>query len=268
MGFGGNKFVVQPADLQGQLQKSRYPVAFSEVAKWGKVVAPKLPPLQRLKVPEFFLIADPVGVGSGYGDPLDRPAELVLQDVVLGAVSPQIAAEVYGVVVAGDPLAVDLAATQARRDAVRRERLAQARPVGNKTASARAEPDGSGATLHRVHEYVDVARLGDGRVVWRCRKCSHVYGPASENYKNGALRRAVALYAQADAALPDGALGLAELHEYFCPACGTQVDVETHCPSVEADATAIWDIRLDLNAVEAAADATEAAPRRAAAGAR
>lgn len=265
MGIGGNKLVVEPSDLQNELRKSRYPVAFSEVSKWGKIVAPKLPPLQRLKVPEFFLIADPCGVGSGYGDPLDRAMEPVLQDVLLGAVSLEIAAKVYGVVVAGAPPALDREATEARRDAVRRERLAQARPVRSAAASGRAEPDGSGNSLHRVHEYVEIARLSDGRLVLRCRKCSHVYGPATENYKNGALRRVVALYAQAESALPDGALGLAELHEYFCPGCGTQVDVEIHCPGVEAETVPIWDIQLDLSAADASAGtANIPAPQRAA----
>ncbi len=117
-----------------------------------------------------------------------------------------------------------------------------------------------------MHEYVEIARLGDGRLVLRCRKCSHVHGPANENYKNGALRRVVGLYARAETALPDGALGLAELHEYFCPGCGTQVDVEIHCPGVEAAAIPIWDIQLDLTTVSVSAGSAPA--RQLAAGAR
>jgi N-methylhydantoinase B len=41
---------------------------------------------------------DPAG-GGGWGDPLERPAELVLADVVDGYVSPEAAAERYGVAV-------------------------------------------------------------------------------------------------------------------------------------------------------------------------
>jgi len=142
----------------------------------GKIVAPKLPPLQRLKVPSSFLL--PIRAESQrLRRSLDRAMESVLQDVLLGAVSLELAAKVYGVVVAGDPPALDRAATQARRDAVRRERLAQARPVENASAAGRAEPDGSGDSLRRVHEYVEIARLGNDRLVMRCRKCSHVYGP-------------------------------------------------------------------------------------------
>jgi acetone carboxylase gamma subunit len=117
--------------------------------------------------------------------------------------------------------------------------------------------------VRRVHEYVEIARLGDGHVVLRCRKCSHVYAPATENYKNGALRRIVPLYAGGEAVLPDGARGLAELHEYFCPGCGTQVDVEIHCPGVEGETKPIWDIKIDMSSAGApAGKAKSAAPRR------
>jgi N-methylhydantoinase B len=58
--------------------------------------------------------------GGGYGDPFDREPERVLDDVREGYVSAARAAEVYGVVLEGDPgrfetLRVDMAATEARR---------------------------------------------------------------------------------------------------------------------------------------------------------
>ena len=244
MGIGGSKFVVEPRDLQEKLSRSRYPVAFAEVADWGSLVAPKLPALQRLQIPEFFLIADPVGVGSGYGDPLDRPAELVLRDVVEGAVSRARAANVYGIVVAGEPPTIDAGASERRRKQIRDRRLAEAHAVhgGN---SEFGRPDGASKTLCRMHEYVEIARLSDGRLVSRCCKCDYVYGPAKENYKLGALRRIVDLGSTAEERLPDGAAYLAKLYEYFCPGCGTQVDVETHCPDLEAEATPFWDIRIE-----------------------
>ena len=40
--------------------------------------------------------------GGGYGNPLERPAEAVLADVRLGYVSPQVARDSYGVVIAAD----------------------------------------------------------------------------------------------------------------------------------------------------------------------
>jgi len=51
--------------------------------------------------------------GGGYGDPFERDAEMVRQDVANGFVSAADAAAVYGVVLRGS--AVDLDATQRRR---------------------------------------------------------------------------------------------------------------------------------------------------------
>jgi N-methylhydantoinase B len=249
MGIGGSKFVVEPRDLREKLSRSRYPVAFAEVAEWGSLVAPKLPPLQRLKIPEFFLIADPVGVGSGYGDPIDRPAELVLRDIIDGAVSREGATNVYGIVVSGEPPTIDISASERRRKQIRDRRLAEAHAVHGGSEKS-GHPDGVAKTLCRMHEYVEIARLGDGRMVSRCRKCDYVYAPANENYKMGALRRIVDLGNTADERLPDGAPYLAKLHEYFCPGCGTQVDVEVHCPSLEAEATPFWDIRIEAPSAE------------------
>ena len=60
--------------------------------------------------------------GGGYGDPLDRDPDAVLRDVRLEKVTAGHARESYGVVLAGDPPAVDLAATEALRERMRRER--------------------------------------------------------------------------------------------------------------------------------------------------
>jgi N-methylhydantoinase B len=68
--------------------------------------------------------------GGGYGDPLEREPESVLTDVLEGWVTPAAARDVYGVVLVapgederGD-IALDLAATDARRAELRGERAA------------------------------------------------------------------------------------------------------------------------------------------------
>lgn len=247
MGVGGHKFVVAPADLQDKLAESRFPIAYADVRKnWGKLMAPKLPPLQRLKIPEYHLIADPVGVGSGYGDPLDRDPEMVLRDIENFAVSPEWAAKVYGVVVSGEPPHVSDIATRERRAEIRKQRLKESTAVTDKAATAAAKPDKSGMRVRRLHEYVEVARLAGGQLVNRCCKCSHVYGAATENYKKGAVSRVVDLEKWVDFPLPDGGQFLAQFHEYFCPGCATQVAVETHCPGLEGKAEPVWDIELEL----------------------
>jgi N-methylhydantoinase B len=59
--------------------------------------------------------------GGGYGDPLDRDPALVLRDVLRGYYTVEDAEREYGVIMAGDPPAVDERATGARR----RERRAR-----------------------------------------------------------------------------------------------------------------------------------------------
>lgn len=63
--------------------------------------------------------------GGGVGDPLARDPEQVRNDVAARVVSDEAAASLYGVVLAGGK--VDAAATSARRDALRRERMTGAR---------------------------------------------------------------------------------------------------------------------------------------------
>jgi N-methylhydantoinase B len=77
----------------------------------------KLPPLSDgtvLRRGDILLLE--TGGGGGHGDPLDRPAEQVLQDVLDGFVSIEAARRDYGVAIAGD--AVDDVATRDLRNAV------------------------------------------------------------------------------------------------------------------------------------------------------
>ncbi len=60
--------------------------------------------------------------GGGWGDPLDREAELVLDDVKDGFVSTEAARNEYGVVIDADAMVVDAAATDAKRAEIRSAR--------------------------------------------------------------------------------------------------------------------------------------------------
>ncbi len=57
--------------------------------------------------------------GGGYGDPFQREPVDVLEDVRLGYYTPQEAAERFGVALSGQPLALDVLATEALRGAGR-----------------------------------------------------------------------------------------------------------------------------------------------------
>lgn len=65
--------------------------------------------------------------GSGLGDPLLRPPEAVTEDVREGHLLPRFADSVYGVVLGGGE--ADAAATERRREEIRRQRLDRAVPA-------------------------------------------------------------------------------------------------------------------------------------------
>ena len=60
--------------------------------------------------------------GGGWGDPLERDPARVRADVCRKLMSVEVAEREYGVVLAGDALALDAAATEARRESIRRSR--------------------------------------------------------------------------------------------------------------------------------------------------
>jgi acetophenone carboxylase len=66
--------------------------------------------------------------GSGYGDPLERDPEWVLQDLLKGVISEWAASNIYHVSYDAQRRRVDLAATQERRGQERQARLARGRP--------------------------------------------------------------------------------------------------------------------------------------------
>jgi N-methylhydantoinase B len=79
-----------------------------------------------------------VAGGGGWGDPLERDPALVLRDVLNDFVSERAAREDYGVVLAGEPLAVDNTATHALRHTMRAARQWDETPVyswGNRLAA-------------------------------------------------------------------------------------------------------------------------------------
>jgi len=61
--------------------------------------------------------------GGGYGDPLERDPQLVLEDVIDGLVSAMAAREVYGVVLDEKKEAADLGKTRSLRANLLNKRL-------------------------------------------------------------------------------------------------------------------------------------------------
>ncbi|MBI4526471.1 MAG: hypothetical protein HY695_21950, partial [Deltaproteobacteria bacterium] len=61
--------------------------------------------------------------GGGYGDPLERDPQLVLDDINDGIISVQVAHKIYGVVLDENGLTIDWAGTEKHRAALQTERL-------------------------------------------------------------------------------------------------------------------------------------------------
>ena len=172
--------------------------------------------------------------GGGYGDPLLRPAELILKDVRAGLVSENAARTIYGVVlVDGTP---DEAATAEERDRIRARRLADARP-GRPAPQARGE-------LVRLYTVGDqLLLIHDGEDFYYACKCGRQLAPAAENYKSWVAEARRSLRAAGPECDPfDVSRGRFELREYYCPSCAVLLDVDM----LAADEPVLWDVQFDL----------------------
>ncbi len=83
-----------------------YPDGSRRVAKTKEIIR---------DIPAGTVFHQRAGGGGGYGDPRERPAELVLADVRGGVVGLESARDDYGVVVDGGSMTIDAAATAALR---------------------------------------------------------------------------------------------------------------------------------------------------------
>jgi N-methylhydantoinase B len=90
-----------------------------------------LPSKLTMNMKKGDLFRHEVAGGGGWGDPLERDPALVLKDVLNDFVSERAARDDYGVVLAGNPLAVDAAATAALRREMRTRRKWDEVPVYN-----------------------------------------------------------------------------------------------------------------------------------------
>jgi N-methylhydantoinase B len=180
--------------------------------------------------------------GSGFGDPLERAEALVARDVERLAVTPEMAARLYGVVVdaAGR---VDAKATADLRRRLREERLANATPVTMNGARANGTADGATPLLTLGDAVHVVGANGSARCV--CARCGFEYGPADVDPKLGASYRDRHLEDISPLNRFAASRDAFVLREVFCPGCalliGTEVmppDREVHSDTELALATA------------------------------
>lgn len=148
---------------------------------------------------------------AGYGDPLERDPDLVARDVATGLVSDGAAREVYGVVISAG--AVDPSATARQRHALRRTRLGAGEPVETRANVVRTD--------YRISECLQLDESGSAV---ECVACGHRLCGAAERWKEHAASRRSAPAVAGPLRVADGPFALLE---FFCPGCGTALDVDT-----------------------------------------
>lgn len=245
-GTGGVRaiFRTDPDQVRLRLAQGRYPASARQILEegWGEIYLPGSGQ-SRVRVPEYWLVADFVQGGGGFGDPLDREPEAVGRDVAAGIYTPWAAEHFFAVPV--DPSGRHQPeATEQRRARARQQRRDAAQPVATGSDSVPAPPAQNISLVAlplTPHAYLEL--VGDGRRVWwRCRRCRHILGPASGNYKLGALCRVRPLADVSEFPLPSGGF-LGELQEYICPCCATLLQVDVFCHAL-GDERVLWDIAM------------------------
>ncbi len=169
--------------------------------------------------------------GGGYGDPLVRPPEKVLADVINDAVTVEAARKFYGVVVANG--AVDAKATKKEREKIRENRL-------GKTPDATGSDGANGDFVRRISNRL----VMDAKNNVACQNCGHVIGPATENYKFGLVRKDNNIQ-EANPLIVDPELFIDPemvFRQFFCPSCATQIETEV----VLAASDPVWDKQLAI----------------------
>ncbi|HJX10037.1 MAG TPA: hydantoinase B/oxoprolinase family protein, partial [Candidatus Binatia bacterium] len=191
-GIGGVRAVYHtagPALLQ-RLKTGQYPMQPDQIESgdWGTIAHPA-EIKGRVNLPEFTIVADFVGGGGGYGDPIEREPAMVAKDVRRGIVSPRIAEKIHGVVLIQSSLAPDNIATLKRRQEIREERIREGKPFFGTTSSLSdaVRKSTNWEQIVKFHEYLAIARNGKTEAI-RCLRCGHLFCPKHDNYKRYALR--------------------------------------------------------------------------------
>lgn len=156
--------------------------------------------------------------GGGYGDPLRRDPVRVVADVSRGAVSPGAASDIYGVVLDGNG-ECDVAATERRRQELRRQRLAAS--VAPQPGDVVVSFTGTGRRTVAETLVVDFDRKAVA-----CAECGHVHCGPHENLLPHLREISAPLNAAGPVRGEDYDQGRFRLRQLCCSHCGSLVDVQ------------------------------------------
>ncbi|MBK7948144.1 MAG: hydantoinase B/oxoprolinase family protein [Deltaproteobacteria bacterium] len=227
-GTGGYHWHATDTGIQRELAEGRVPgspEALRALAPHGEYLG--LRQDNRLSRDDLFeLLPNP---GAGWGDTLEREATLVAADVAAERLSFAQAESLYGVVLKPDG-GPDLAATAARREALRRERLEQARPPRAPLAGVSSKASAVARALEGV-----AIHGGAGERSLACAGCGQRLGAGSAGYRRGCCELELPLGEIGSEFLsPADEIGEALcLRRYLCPGCGSVLDAEVCRPQDE-----------------------------------
>ncbi len=179
--------------------------------------------------------------GAGYGDPIKREPERVLENIKEGILSSEDALRFYGVVVKGGK--VDKKATEAERRKVRETRLACGRyldewdelsprekeePGPKREPRDRFSPSEPVRDLFEVGMALKIVRDKDRKHWWVCTDCGHVYCSAEKSPKEHSLIRVGYL---SEMSHPTAEMARRDpprfFHrQYYCPGCALMFATE------------------------------------------
>ena len=207
-------------------QTGHMPSSVSELQGRSETIAPKA--FNVLQEPGDAFILSWAAAG-GYGDPLERDPERIVQDIERRNVTQEWAQSVYGVVF-DDHGAIDTQATQEQRLSLRKARLNAASP------QEREHVD-----LNTARQIAEGLVLADDSI--GCRKCGTRIAKTTENYK---LSCAVIEQpiTEANPYILDPKTYVDDdmvLRSYACPSCGLLLTTEMVRPTDPP----LWDIQLN-----------------------
>jgi N-methylhydantoinase B len=213
--------LLQDTDLNELFADGRVPAALDEITSTtstliaGKSNGTKIVPGDVLEVTFMG--------GGGYGDPLLREPQRVVEDLADGYVTADTVRRVYGVVLQDDG-SVNHEATMAARAGLMVQRSSWQRASDRSPGELGVPQD----SLGRVHDCIEAFSVSDGgEPVLACAACGHVLCHYTDDYKRHAL---VSAGAMADLPSPtDPSVFLDDellFNCYCCPGCQVLLTTE------------------------------------------
>ena len=154
--------------------------------------------------------------GGGYGDPLDREPDLVLEDVLRDLVSLECAKKIYGVVVDMNQRQVDIQKTRKQREAMRKNRLnGEKVKVVERVLNVKE-------TGNPISEYLQLAEFRKGKY-FQCKWCGEKICSARMEWKGKVPSKRFPT-SKAGPLRPKSREFV--LQEFYCPSCAVLLDTE------------------------------------------